>query len=282
MTLVEKIIQNIRDLPTLPTVYLSLSETIADPSSTAEDVSRIVSCDQGSTSRVLRLANSVLYGFPGQIETISRAVVVLGFDEVRNLVLATSVLDLFSKSDSAFRFRPVDFWAHSVAVGIATRLIGQAARMPNAENCFIAGILHDIGKLVFFEYAEKEFSRALDQAIKCQVSLAEAEKEFLGLDHSTGGWLLVENWNLPPDIQQAIRSHHSGTADDRADPLAAAVHIADILARALELGYGGDELIPRPNDRAWQVLNLSPQRLGDITDDLLQHFQGTVDIMGLH
>jgi HD-like signal output (HDOD) protein len=282
MNLTERIICNIRDLPTLPTVYLALSEVIADPSSTAADVSKIVSCDQASAARVLRLANSVLYGFPGQIDTISRAVVVLGFDEVRNLVLSTTVMDLFSKQDRAFSFRPADFWAHSVAVGTATRLIGQACRMPNPENCFVAGVLHDIGKLAFFEFAEKEFSRALDQANKGQWPLYEVEREVLGMDHSRGGHLLVEKWNLPADIQKAIRCHHSGINTDGPDLLTAAVHLADILVRALELGFGGDDLIPRPNTQAWDLLDLPPQALSRIAPDLLSNFQEAVKIMGLN
>lgn len=281
MRVIEKIFENIRDLPTLPTVYLALSEVMADPRSTAQSISQIVSSDLASASRVLRLANSVLYGFPGQIDTISRAVVVLGFDEVRNLVLATSVLDLFSKQDSAFDFRPGDFWAHSIGVGIATRLIGQACRLADVENLFVAGILHDIGKLVFFEYAEKEFTRALDQANKCQQPLWESEKEILGMDHSQGGLLLVENWNLPPAIQKAICGHHAGLIGEPPDPLVAAVHLADTLARALELGFGGDDLIPRPSEQAWEVLGLPPNTLTEITPHILQQFEEATKIMGL-
>jgi len=282
MTVIEKIIENIRDLPTLPTVYLALSEVMADPRSTARDISQIVSNDLASSSRVLRLANSALYGYPGQIDTLSRAVVVLGFDEVRNLVLATSVLDLFSKQDSAFDFRPGDFWAHSLGVGIASRIIGQACHLPNAENLFVAGILHDIGKLVFFEFAEKEFTRALDQANKCQQPLWESEMEILGMDHSRGGWLLVENWNLPPAIQNAIGGHHTGLIGDPPDPLVAAVHIADTLVRALELGFGGDDLIPRPNGQAWEVLGLPSNTLTEFAPAVLQQFEEATLIMGLH
>jgi HD-like signal output (HDOD) protein len=282
MKVIERIFQNIRDLPTLPTVYLALSEVIADPRSTAQDISQIVSNDPASASRVLRLANSVLYGFPGQIDTISRAVVVLGFDEVRNLVLATSVMDLFSKQDSAFDFRPGDFWAHSIGVGIATRLIGQACRLSHVENLFVAGILHDIGKLVFFEFAEKEFTRALDQSNKCHQPLWEAELEILGMDHSQGGRLLAETWDLPPAIQKAIYSHHAGLSGEPPEPLVAAVHIADTLVRALELGFGGDDLIPRPNEQAWEVLGLPPNTLTEITPPILQQFEEATKIMGLH
>ncbi|MCU0579762.1 MAG: HDOD domain-containing protein [Desulfobacterota bacterium] len=281
MNLTERIIENIRDLPTLPTVYLALSEVIADPSSTAQDVSKIVACDQASAARVLRLANSVMYGFPGQIDTISRAVVVLGFDEIRNLVLSTVVMDLFSKQETVFSFRPTDFWAHSVAVGIATRLIGKACRMPREENCFVAGVLHDIGKLVFFEYAEKQYTQALDQAHKGHLSLYETEQDLLGLDHSRGGTILAENWNLPRDIQQAIRCHHTGLTGEDTDLLTAAVHMADILVRALELGFGGDDLIPRPQGEAWALLRLPPQTLSGMVPDLLRDYQEAVEIMGL-
>jgi HD-like signal output (HDOD) protein len=281
MKAIERILENVRDLPTLPTVYLALSEVIADPRSTAQDVSKIVSVDLASASRVLRLANSVLYGFPGQIDTITRAVVVLGFEEVRNLVLATSVMDLFSKRDLAFDFRPVDFWAHSLGVGIATRIIGRTCQLHDEENLFLAGILHDIGKLLFFEFAEKEFNRALDQANKCQQPLRETEMEILGMDHAQGGRLLVENWNLPPGIQNAIFGHHSGLVGDPPDPLVAAVHIADTLVRALELGFGGDDLIPRPNEQAWKVLGLPLNTLTDLTPAVLHQFAEATKIMGL-
>jgi HD-like signal output (HDOD) protein len=167
-------------------------------------------------------------------------------------------------------------------VGIATRLIGQACRLSSVENLFLAGILHDIGKLVFFEFAEKEFIRALDQANKCQQSLWESEMEVLGMDHSQGGQLLVENWNLPPAIQKAICGHHGGVMGEPPDPLVAVVHIADTLVRALELGFGGDDLIPRPNEQAWEVLGLPPNTLTEMTPHILQQFEEATKIMGLH
>ena len=106
--------------------------------------------------------------------------------------------------------------------------------------------------------------------------------EILGMDHSQGGRLLVENWNLPPAIQKAICGHHAGLIGEPPDPLVAAVHIADTLVRALELGFGGDDLIPRPNEQAWEVLGLPPNTLTEMTPHILQQFEEATIIMGLH
>lgn len=149
MNLTEKILKNVKDLPTLPTVYSALSEAMANPQSTANDVPKIVSMDQASAIKVLRIANSAFYGFSGRIENI-RAIVVLGFNEVRNLILASSVMSLFAKKESLIGFRPSDFWAHSLSVALIARSIGKLTGGINVENFFVAGILHDIGKLYFF------------------------------------------------------------------------------------------------------------------------------------
>ena len=109
MNLTEKILKNVKDVPTLPTVYSALSEAMANPQSTASDVAKIVSMDQASAIKILRIANSAFFGFSGRIENIHRAIVVLGFNEVRNLILASSVMNLFSKKESLISFRPSDF-----------------------------------------------------------------------------------------------------------------------------------------------------------------------------
>ena len=166
MNLVEQIVKNVKDVPTLPTVYTALCDAMANPQSTANDVAKIVSMDQASTIKILRIANSSFFGFSGRIENIQRAIVILGFNEVRNLIMASSVMNLFSKKESSTGFRPNDFWAHSLSVGLIARSIGKLAGTVNVENFFVAGILHDIGKLFFYQYAGDDFVRVLSSVEK--------------------------------------------------------------------------------------------------------------------
>jgi putative nucleotidyltransferase with HDIG domain len=266
------IIDTIKEFSTLPTIYSSLVDVLTDPSSTIQAVSDLIASDQASTSKVLKIVNSPFYGFPGQIDTISRAVVVLGFKEIYNLILSSYVMDFFTRKESLSNFQPVGFWKHSIGVGIATKTLARLAEQPNQENFFIAGILHDIGKMVFFQYAEDQFSLALEICEREQKPISQAELKIFGIDHAQAGALLSGRWEFPEPIVKAIRYHGLGLIPGKPDFLAAAVHLGDILARALELGYAGDDLIPRPNKQALEVLNLKPGLLTGIVPLLLEDY----------
>jgi uncharacterized domain HDIG len=275
MDITSILIQNIREFSTLPTVYSSLVDVLADPKSTTHDVSNIISCDQASTTKVLKVVNSPFYGFSGQIDTISRAIVILGFNEIYNLILASYLIDFFSKKEAVLDFRPVDFWGHSIAVGIATRLIGQTLGLPNPEHFFVTGVLHDIGKLVFFEFSEDQFAAALALSKREQQPLQNAEKIIFGMDHTETGALIAERWRFPSSIKQAIRYHQAGIVPGKNDLLTAAVHLGNILCRALELGYPGDDYIPQPNPQVLEILDAQPSLLKKITPSLLKDYEST-------
>jgi putative nucleotidyltransferase with HDIG domain len=279
MDLIEKILVRVKDLPTLPTVYSALCDAIADPRSSAADVEKVISTDQASTLKVLKIANSALFGFRGKIHNISRAVVVLGFQEIRNLILSSSVMNLFKKPRASHRFHPRDFWAHSIAVGLITRSLGKRVGVVHLENFFVAGILHDIGKLFLFEFMEKDYSRALAMAEEKNCFIREAELEVLGMDHALVGSMVADEWRLPRPIRDAIHYHHVGMVGVEPDLFVACVHLSDILARALRLGYPGDDFLPGPNDGIWEVLNLGPGMISAMVPMLLKDYEETIHSM---
>jgi putative nucleotidyltransferase with HDIG domain len=281
MNLVEKILKNVKDVPTLPTVYSALCAAMADPRSTANDVAKIVSMDQASTIKILRIANSAFFGFSGRIENIHRAIVLLGFNEVHNLILASSVMGVFSKKESSIGFGPRDFWAHCLSVGLIARSIGKLAGGVNVENFFVAGILHDIGKLYLFEFAEDDFVRVLASVEENSRLIREAEVEILGMDHALVGSLLADEWKLPEPIRDAIHYHHFGTVGGKSDLLVASVHVGDILARALGLGHPGDSLVPQPNESVWEVLKLRPGMISEMVPSLLRDYEEAMGRMQL-
>lgn len=279
MDIQERINVRIQQLPTLPTVYAALSDAMANPRVTSEDVAKIISNDQASSFKVLKVANSPFYGFQGRIDTISRAILHLGFNEVRNIVLALSVLNLFSKNKTLMNFRPVDFWAHSIATGVCARMIGSAAGINDIENFFLAGILHDIGKLLLFEYFSPEYEQVLTLVEEKKIMIRQAERKVIGIDHAEAGWLLAERWKLPISIRNTIYYHHYGFVSGKPDLMVAAVHVANIVARMLELGYPGDDFVQEPNEKVWQVLNLQNDIFTKISDVMIQHYEHTVSLM---
>ena len=275
----EIIIQNIKNLQTLPTIYTSISEALKDPLVTPEKLAQIISIDQVSSVKILKVANSPFYGFRGRIDTISQAILYLGFDEIKNIIFALSVVNIFTKDREILNFRPTDLWAHSIAVGIGTRLIGSAIGEKELENYFLAGIIHDIGKLLFIEFLPKDYGKVLKLVEEKNCYIKEAEFEVLGMDHCKAGQMLAEKWKLPAGLQDAILLHHAGIKANQTSKLIASVHIADILATALELGKCGDNMIPEPNYKVWEIVKLPKGFFPSIRKKLIDDFNQTVRVM---
>jgi len=275
----EKIIENIKNLQTLPTIYTSISEALEDPFVTPEKLSQIISMDQVCSVKILKVANSPFYGFRGRIDTISQAILYLGFDDIKNIIFALSVVNIFTKDRVILNFKPAELWAHSIAVGITTRLIGSAIGEKELENYFLAGIIHDIGKLLFIEFIPKEYENVLKLVKEKNCYIRDAEIEILGIDHCKAGQILAEKWKLPAGLQDAILLHHAGIKANQTNKLIAAIHVADILCVALDLGKSGDDIVPEPNFKVWEIIKLQKGFFDSIRKKLIEDFNQTVRVM---
>jgi HD-like signal output (HDOD) protein len=273
---IKKILKIVDDFPTLPTIYTALSDVITDPRSTSNDAANIVSKDQSSVSKILRVANSPIYGFLGRIDSISQAIFFIGFEEVKNLVLALSIFDMFKDTKIVKNLNPVDFWKHSIAVGVITRLIGSNTGVKNLENYFISGIMHDIGKLLFMRYLEDDFIKALDYAQTNNITIREAESHIFGITHTVAGELIAEKWGLPRSIKNAIRYHSTGYINGSVDTLVGTVHIADIVSRMMSLGDPGDHLIPEPSLEVWNKLCLDDNIFTKLHNKIINDYDESI------
>jgi len=250
----------IRNFPTLPVIVNKVTELTSLPDTSARDIEAVVGKDQALTAKLLRLVNSPFYGFPKTITTISRAVGIIGFEALRNLVLSTSVIHLFKSGESP-TFRPVEFWKHSLGTALAAKEIARRLGEKKIEEHFVGGLMHDIGKLVHHEYFREQFHQAGRLALEKNILLREAEEEVLCFTHDQTGGLLLMQWNLPPGLIAMVADHHAPAAARQYQREAGIVHLADILCRAKGFGSGGDRMIPRLDHATWERLGLT---VGDL------------------
>ncbi|MFZ3046202.1 MAG: HDOD domain-containing protein, partial [Desulfatirhabdiaceae bacterium] len=159
----KKIIDHVHDLPTLPRTVLKISELVNNPKTSAKDLATVITDDQVLTARLLKLVNSSFYAFPQKISTVTGAIVLLGFDSIRNLLLTTSVFDLFTNKHRDHKKLQESLWDHSLGCAIGAKVIGSFIRYEKVEELFVAGLLHDIGKIVEMMFMPDEFFRALEK-----------------------------------------------------------------------------------------------------------------------
>ena len=268
----QRIVSRLDDLPTLPRTVLRITEMVNDPRASARDLARIITDDQVLTARLLKLVNSSFYGFPQRVSTVTGAIVLIGFDAIRNLLLTTSVFDLFPSRTSRDRRHQESLWDHSLGCAIGAKAIGEVLRYEKLEELFVAGLLHDIGKIVAMTLLPEAFARITRRALQDRLLISTAEAEILGCTHADIGRLLAQRWNLPAKLMSLIEHHHDPAAAGAWAVEASIVHVADILTRALGLGSGGDETVPSLDRSAWELLKLKTGSLDAIMATMLDEF----------
>ena len=279
-----RIIDSIQDLPTLPIVYEKLQVLLTDPKVTAGDVAKVIEEDQALTAKILKLVNSAYYGFPQKVSTITQAVVVLGFNEIRNVALSVSVIQMFN-DDVEEGFDHLEFWKHSLAVAICSGLIAKQLgtnKVHQPDVAFTAGILHDIGKVICQQFFHTKYQLVLEYAKENNAMLIEAEREILRFTHEQVGQILIEKWKLPSELVSVVGYANSPYVKERSHleyPLVAVVHVADAIVRAAGIGFGGDPFVPPINDKCVQFIDLSQETLEQIIRDTIELFEGLASLL---
>lgn len=278
MTSLPRLVSGAVGLATLPSIYLRLSDVASDPRTGAVEVGRVISEDPALSARLLRLVNGALYGLSHRVETIDQALMLAGTSQVLDLALANSVIRVFAGIPASML--DVDaFWRHSIATGLAARAIAVQRRELNPERFFVAGLLHDIGRMVLALHEPQRLARALEEARGGDVMLHHAERATFGFDHADVGAGILAAWHLPPALQQAVAYHHAPIAAVAFPVEAATAHVADVIAHSFELGASGQPGVPTLEPAAWDRLGLLPAALSGIVDDVRRQYVDVVQVM---
>jgi len=271
------ILRQEHQLPALPQVFLELQQAINGKTTSADDLAAIISQDPSLTAFLLRMVNSAFYSLPMQIDTISRAVTVVGVNQLSTLAVGTSVMSLF-KDVPAEVIDMEQFWKHSVACGLIARRICRITGKGDPERAFVAGLLHDIGQLILLQADPKRAAGVLFHARSNDVLLFTEEKKLLGFDHATLGGMLLRKWNFPFVLVAAVLEHHHPKEKQKeAEP--ALVHCAETIATGLGIGSSGEYFVQPPDAAVWASMSFTPDQIDEMIEDLNEELDEAFGIL---
>jgi putative nucleotidyltransferase with HDIG domain len=284
---VDLILDQLDSLPTLPEVATQLLNLTASSRSDAKQVIDLIRADQSLTARILSVAARADTGLRPEARTISKAVLMLGFDTVRSIVMSIKVYEMFGPSDAVSTgLDRREFWKHSIAVASASELLATRMRMDiDPEELFVCGLLHDIGKLALEQCLPKSYTRIVESCNAQYGSIAEYERQIIGVDHTIAGRRLARQWNLPTLVENVIWLHHQPVEalPDSVDHVqaVAVVHLADTIAREQRFGYSGNYTFPASSVRLATQIGVSAAALGHTIDALPAMIEKRAQMMGM-
>ncbi len=272
------------DLPTLPAVMTRLTAIVNNPNADASQVAKIIKDDPAMTTRILKVVNSAAYFAGENISSIQHAVARMGFAAIKNVALSTSVFKAFDPKQSS-GFDRQEFWRHSVCVGIAANVLYKRTettfeRKMQRDTMHLAGLLHDIGKIIFESQFRTEFMSAVRIASETSRPLFEAEREVFGVDHAEmGGWL-AERWKLAPAVVAVIRCHHEPENAETAHlDLVRLCHTANHICNLEHIGDGGDTTAPSFNIGVWKRLGLGVRDISEMVGEVIEQSKMSETLM---
>ncbi|GHV58131.1 HD family phosphohydrolase [Deltaproteobacteria bacterium] len=248
-------VRRIKNLPTIPGVVAKISRMVENPETSAAEIGRLIAQDQVLSAKVLRMANSAFFGMSRKISSIAQALMILGFDVVKGLVLTSSVFDMIQKSMAGL-------WEHSIGCASAAGVVAEVLGRDDAEEILVAGLLHDLGKVVLALNLPDDMKLIREKVQADNLFFHEAETAVLDFNHGEIGQWLAEHWNLPESLAEPMRLHHNPERAVIYPEVTAIVHLAGSIIRGWGFGYSGDPLTPPISPAAWDLLGL---KVGDLT-----------------
>ena len=258
---IRKRLKDVESLPTLPPIVTKLNEMVADEDTTATKLGKIIEKDQVLTSKLLRMVNSSFFGFPQRISTVSNAIVLLGFNVIKTLIVTSSIFEVMQASD-------VGLFEHSLGVATAAGIIAKRLQIKNPEEVSTTGLIHDLGKIVLRSEFPEEYEEIKRITDENGLYIREVEHQRLGIGHGAIGGMLARQWNLPDRLVIPIEYHHKpGKSPDFKD-ITAIIHFSDILIRALGFGNSGDPWVPSLEHSAWELIRFKRSDVKEIISEL--------------
>lgn len=274
----ERLVDETSTVYSLPLFYERLNQTINHPRSSVADIAKIITEDQGLTARLLRLANSPMFGCYARVDSISKAVTIIGTQPLRDLALAASVMGVF-KGIPEELLNMAAFWQHSIACGIIARSLAVYRRESNVERMFVAGMLHDIGQVVLAAARPDVYRGVLEAQRDTGRFLCELEHELLGFNHAEVGGGLLKKWKIPVSIGEPVSFHHNPAYAEQFRHESTLVHLADVICEAMEFGHGAEQGVPPFDEPAWERLGLPPQMFGTVLQQVDSQISETFAIL---
>jgi len=256
-------------LPPMPQVVLKAQEIMSDPDSSLKELASVIATDQAISVRILKLANSAYYGLAGKVTSIGHASVLLGITILGEIVMMAGTSNMLSKTLKGYRVESEDMWRHSLAVGIGSRLIASRKIPELANDAFVAGLIHDSGKIMLDEHVLKR-RKSFEECMKDgQQAFFEAEQQILGFDHSEIGSEVCKSWGIPEILTAAVRYHHYPSRS-QGNELAHIVHMADSMAIRSGIGIGIVGIPCQVDDNTMEFLGLQEEEMSSIMDQVVQ------------
>jgi HD-like signal output (HDOD) protein/CRP-like cAMP-binding protein len=272
--LIRKIISNSASLPAMPEVMLKVQRLIKNPATSPAQLAKIIDIDPAMVTGVLKVANSAYYGFRGKVATIQHASALFGTRRLAELITAISAGGVLGKSMAGYGFKAGDMWCHSVAVACTAGEIAAAAGLDAPGIAYMAGLLHDMGKIILDPYV-RERKVLFDNytATHPQKTIQDAERDILGFDHAVIAAILCENWDLPRSLSFGIRHHHQpSSAGDHL--LSHIVHLADYMTIQAGVGVAGTAFCQELDESSRSLVSLDPDILNAAVEKARQYLKG--------
>ncbi len=264
-------ILQVKDLPTLPHVLDELTKLVEDPDASSESIAKVISTDQVLSAKVLKMVNSPIYGFPGRISSIQHALVLLGFNVIRGIIISTSVFDMMEQAMKGL-------WDHSLGCATACNIIARRAGFEDPEEYAVAGLLHDLGKVVTAVQLPDVHKTISDTVKAKEMTYFQAEKDVLGFGHDRINAWLGRHWGLPPNIREAMSRHHSPQLAEFYKPMSCVVHLGDFLVRLFEFGNSGDDQTAYLRPEALIELKFKMTDLDRVMDEMADQLLEVSDL----
>jgi HD-like signal output (HDOD) protein len=277
--MLQRIVNQTESVYSLPIIYERLTSVINHPRSSIADITRIISEDQGLTARLLKLANSPLFGYFSKIDSIGVAATIIGTQQLQALALAVSVMEVFTGIPEELICMK-SFWRHSIACGTIARALAIYRREANVERVFAAGLLHDVGRVVMCSTIPEIVNETVNASRIENLLLFSAEEARLGFNHAAVGGGLLTRWRIPMSIAEPVACHHAPLTAEKFPIEAALIHLADIICQALALGFTGEYFVPSLEPLAWERLEIPAGSLATIVKQVEPQLAETLAILG--